>query len=714
MIFSKQSATDADLVQALADCKTFAKRGHALATDAVSLLNRVTKTVSDEVQENITNLTKSNFHDTATSKRLAAQLSSIRSNFEFLPLQLHDDINAISKTSFSITLFGRTNAGKSTLMEILTHGNGVSIGIGAQRTTRDVRTYTYRGLKITDVPGIGAFEGKEDEDVAFEAAKKGDLIIFLITSDEPQACEAECMKRILSLGKPVICLLNVLADINSPANLKMFKHDIQKKMSTENLDAIKKQFFEFGTRYGQNWHIIRIAYVHLKATFLSQQSEFKNVREELYGLSCFDYVENLIVSEVSKNGSFYKLKAFSDIVAVPVVDALETLFSQSAQNSKQGSILIGKKRKLQKWTDEFKADGERRIKTLLSVISGELKREVASFAEDNYDNSNASDEWSRILKNRDIERLASKLLQQLSKECENELCEISREIDSEINFSYKMFSDSSMNMPRLHDGKRIWNWATSLTSGGLLIAGLYYASNPIGWIALGVGLVGWLGSFLFDDHEKKVRNARQKLEMKLSIHIDKMIADLEKNLLGILSNDLLEKQLYPMSAKIDEVTNSVFMLSKIQQEFATTLNGKLKEINTAIVKEALVYLGFSGLEWHITSIARIPGSAIMIVLEDGKRFPEDAVRALRLLLKESVWFVFNTNNIKSMLSQTIGRGCDRSSISIQYIDNIPRIAHIPSVDALDANTNNRIRLAQQITELLIMKQNGGNNCEPTK
>lgn len=66
-------------------------------------------------------------------------------------------------------------AGKSTLMEILTEGNGESIGKGAQRTTRDVRKYEWNNLEITDVPGIGAFEGQEDEEIAFEAAKSADL-----------------------------------------------------------------------------------------------------------------------------------------------------------------------------------------------------------------------------------------------------------------------------------------------------------------------------------------------------------------------------------------------------------------------------------------------------------------------------------------------------------------------------------------------------------
>ena len=702
MLSTQQPKPPKDLSDALIECEAFANRGHGLANDVVSLSERVVRTVSEKLQVEITNLENSNFIDNATTVSLVSQLSSIRSNFEILPQRLREDIEAISKTSFSITLFGRTMVGKSTLMEILTHGKGESIGKGAQRTTRDVRTYTYRDLKITDVPGIAAFEGKEDEDAAFEAAKKSDLILFLITDDSPQASVAECLNRILGFGKPIICLINVKVAIDNTTSLKVFRSRVQKKYDDKRLDAIKQQFFEFGTQYGQDWRTIGFAYVHLKSAFLSQQSDFKEISYELYGLSHFNFVENLILSEICKNGNFYKLKAFSDIIVVPVVDAMETLFSLSAQNNEQVSILISKRKKLKKWTDDFEADGKSRIETLLISISSELKREIATFAEDNYDNSSASVEWNKILKTRNVEQRASDLLKQLGKECEEELREISREINSEIKFSHTIFSDSSINMDMLIDGKRIWNWITTLLSGGLMIAGIFL-SGPIGWIGLGVSLFGLLGSFLFSDREKKIFDARQKLEKKLFDHIDKMIVGLRKKMLDVFNDEILKKQLYPMRRTIDDVVRSIFTLSKTQQEFAVTLNSKLQEINVAVIKEVLAYLGYAGLEHHIVSIARIPGYAMMIVLEDGKCFPDDASKALFYLFKEKVWFVFRNKNLKLMLSQAIGLECDMDTISIQYIDDTPRIAHIPSLGTVDASKKNRIRMAQQITELLIME-----------
>ena len=698
----KQAENMVDLDAALSESKQYAQRGYKLGNDAIYLLKRTVDLVSSKLEENIISLEQGNINERNITKGLSAQLSSIKQSFEEMPRQLNMDLKALSKSSFSITLFGRTMAGKSTLMEILTHGNGMSIGKGAQRTTRDVRTYSYNGMTITDVPGIAAFEGEEDEVVAFEAAKKSDLILFLITDDAPQASEAECLNKILRLGKPVICLVNVKANIDLGINFKMFARDIQKKMDFSRLDSIRSQFLEFGTQYGQNWNKLRFAYVHLKSAYLSQQAEWKENSDELYKLSRFDYLEKLIIGEVVRNGKFYKLKSFTDIVVVPVVDAFETLFRQSAENSEQGNILVDKKRKLKKWTIDFESDAKKRIESFLSTISGELKKEVASFAEDNYDNSNAEHKWKSIIQSHNIESRATSLLKQLGMECEEELQEICREINSQFKFSHTIFSDKSINMPFLIDGKRVWNWATTLVSGGLMIASLF-ASTPIGWVGLAVGLVGWLGSFLFSDREKKILDARKKLENKLITNLDKIISDLKKKMLDILYDELLKKQLYPVLDAIDETINSVFTLSKTQQDFARALNSKLNEINKVVITEALDYTGFSGLECHIANIVRIPGNAMMIVLEDGMRLPNDAKKELSYILKEQVWFIFNTKNLKSILTQAIGRGCEKDSIRIQYINDEPRIAHIYNFDALDANTFNRIRLAQQLTELLIMK-----------
>ncbi len=95
-----------------------------------------------------------------------------------------------------------------------------------------------------------------------------------------------------------------------------------------------------------------------------------------------------------------------------------------------------------------------------------------------------------------------------------------------------------------------------------------------------------------------------------------------------------------MEAAMNEVISSLFALSDVQHMFAQRLNGKLEETNKLVVTKVLAYEGYEGLEYHINSLARIPGYAVMAVLDDGKRFPDDAKNSLRNLLKKQIWFVF--------------------------------------------------------------------------
>lgn len=86
-------------------------------------------------------------------------------------------------------------------------------------------------MEITDVPGIGAFEGEDDEQIAFEAAKTADLILFLFTDDAPQAVEADCFSKIINLGKPVICVMNVKVTVTEGKSTKLIKRDMEKNLT---------------------------------------------------------------------------------------------------------------------------------------------------------------------------------------------------------------------------------------------------------------------------------------------------------------------------------------------------------------------------------------------------------------------------------------------------------------------------------------------------
>ena len=199
MITNQKPNFSIDLTEVLKAQKPFAQKGASNAVDAVNMLETTVTTASEELQAEIDRLELSNIRDDTVSKSLVSQLEKIKQDYSILPMKLRDKIDTLSRSDFTITVFGKTTSGKSTLMEILTRGDGLSIGKGGQRTTRNVRRYKYKKLQLVDVPGIAAFGEHDDTDIAFGEAEKSDLILFLMKDDDVQVEVADCLNRIISL-----------------------------------------------------------------------------------------------------------------------------------------------------------------------------------------------------------------------------------------------------------------------------------------------------------------------------------------------------------------------------------------------------------------------------------------------------------------------------------------------------------------------------------
>ena len=202
-----------DLEEELKNCQQYAKEGYKLAD---SQYNEILKTLRNESIKIKDAGQRQNAISRVKNTELMNQQQIALNKMANYIDKIHNDIQMLhnNQKEFTIIVYGRTMAGKSTLMEILTHGNGKSIGKGAQRTTRDVRSYYWKGLKIYDVPGICSFDGAEDDKLAFEAAKSADLILFLLTDNAPEADEAEALAQLKSLGKPVLGIVNVKMAFN--------------------------------------------------------------------------------------------------------------------------------------------------------------------------------------------------------------------------------------------------------------------------------------------------------------------------------------------------------------------------------------------------------------------------------------------------------------------------------------------------------------------
>ena len=687
------------LQHALAKCRRATRDGYQIANKNLDGIKVAIDGISADLKQNLSNEKNSQVNANDISVQLQKQLQQVISELYLLPKKSRASLEKkrAQLDKFSLSLFGRTMTGKSTLMEILTNGDGSSIGKGRQRTTRDVRDYEWKGLKITDVPGIAAFEGREDEDLAFEAAAQSDLVLFLITDDAPQNEEAKCLARVRKLGKPVLGILNVKEGLNNADDIPLLK----RKFDRKRLGAIVKQFHEFADKYSPGTHIW-FFYTHLRAKFLSQQHEHEEKKAEWERASRFNAVEEQIISEVINRGHFLRWKSFIDIAVVPMIEFSDKLLDFSAQNSSGGRVLIDKRRQVKLWSDQFRKSGKERIDMFIKKEMNALRAEIPAFAEDNYDRSDAGDRWQRLVKKQDLKRKAKKLVEQIQNECRAELSEVARQLKAELNFVGQFSGDRRISMDSIFDAKGTWNRFTAGLSGGLVIGALILASGPLGWIAGVVGLVGKLFSWFFEDREEKARKQRAQLERKLKRDVKKIRRNLQKRLDDWFHQDLLKKQVNVLLGEFSVITSNVFKLADSQRNLAWTLNKQQKRLHRILLDKALGQLGHKDCGNLISDIARVPGQAIMLLIEPNTTFPEDVRRDLEKLFGEKVWFVINTRNKVSILAQAIGRDCDRSKVSIE--SNI-QVAHIP-VDDLNAVGISRIRLAQQLTELHVMKSKG--------
>ena len=232
-------------------------------------------------------------------------------------------------SSYNITLFGRTGTGKSTLMETLTNGEGKTIGQGGQRTTRDVRSYEWKGLKITDVPGVAAFDGEEDAETAHEAAREADLIIFLVTDDAPQGAEAKHLARLRMTGHPIIGVCNVKRNLNGKTAERLFIRDSNRLFDPVRLEEIRRQFDDIAAVFNPD-RDLPLVYTHLLARFRANRMPHGEQARELGEASRFWELEDAVAAEIAENGTYLRTRSYTDMATEAALETSELMLRSAS------------------------------------------------------------------------------------------------------------------------------------------------------------------------------------------------------------------------------------------------------------------------------------------------------------------------------------------------------------------------------------------------
>lgn len=706
-----------DLEQALKDSKKAAEEGYKVAKNRLDKLSEEIQDSTKPLRGFVERSGDGNIDASSAIDDLNQQLREIGQSLNQVQTEVYQSLEEKKETlnDFSITLFGRTKSGKSTLMEILTNGDGSSIGKGAQRTTRDVRSYEWKGLKVTDVPGVAAFDGEVDERIAYQAAEQSDLIIFLITDDAPQPKEAKCFARLRKIGKPILGILNIKYGIRYPEEVQdeagvlnesrferfLKKKNIKDEEFTSSIQDVINQFNELIRKYSVSKYST-FKTTHLQAKFLSTLGECGDKSVQLDRASGFLRVENQIIDEVIKKGSFHTKRAYIDLITAPFIDFENKLLEFSAQNSSNGRIFVDKKNKLESWGDSYKKDGNKRINTFVNKEIEKLREYIPEFAEDHYDDKNAGKAWKKYLESAGLKAGAEELQKELYEKYQQKISDITEELEKELAYTKATFSSKSFSMGDIYDIKKYSRWGGSIAGviGTIVLAAGW--SNPVGWALIGVGAVLQLASFFFQDREARKRKARQKLSDKLQKQVDEIEERLRDNLAEWFEKKIIDGQLKSIDQDFNQIVSGIFKLADMQRKLAWKMNKQVKNLNYQLIKAALNTIKMKDELSKIKDLARIPGEALFFLIKPETEFCNDAKKQLQELLDEQIWFVIDSGDDKDLISQAIGNEVSKNEISIEDKPEKPKMVHV-ECDNIDHTTVTRIKLAQQLTELHIMK-----------
>ncbi len=576
-----------NLVETLQESQEYARRGYDLAVKSIHAIESSIEEERQKVKETQRNLNR--IERGESTDILRRQQASLRQSEKMLK-ELKAKIKALKadEKEFTILVYGRTMVGKSTLMEVLTHGSGASIGKGSQRTTRDVRAYHWQGMRVIDVPGIASFDGEEDDRLADKAANAADMILFLISDDGVQQEEAKHLAYLRKLGKPILGLINVkvgIADTPRPLDLRR----IEKKMAEqERIATICDQFRAFGDAYQQNWGELTFVPAHLKAAYLGQDQN-----EELWRLSNFPAVEQYIIEKVEKDGCFLRIKNFIDTVAYSLRERLAESVASASDDLAEGLLYRHKRNELIKWEDKF-ID---RVKTRYDSFKQRLEQKVAAgivaFSEENYENENAGEAWKAYVEGElNLDGECGKFISDVAREWNRKKRELMDDFQLEMRFSSISVDMGDISMDKVTD------WKTGIQA----VAGIATFLGPVGWIGAGLIQAGiWL---LFDSKSERI--ARQKRELAdnlckamtdvLPKYTDQVWAIFEEKILG----EGVDGLAYALNARDDLLLGLVDVKENSNFELAT----QLTEVNATLWQEACKYLHLK--EYPLYEAALLP------------------------------------------------------------------------------------------------------------
>ncbi|GAA7718754.1 hypothetical protein HpCOL13_03980 [Helicobacter pylori] len=545
--------------------------------------------------------------------------------------------------NFTIAFYGETNAGKSTLIECLRlffkerskmdqqerfrqlyseknhrgsgHAllelekfqDGAIIGDGRSDFTTETKSYTLKhGNKtftLLDVPGIEGDEQKVIDQIS-NATQKAHAIFYVTkTPNPPQKGEEgkegtiEKIQRQLGLQTEVWTIYN--KPINSPRAFKDGLIDGSEKESLKILDEKMKGIL--GKHYmGYKAVSAQMAFYGLSQALIpgidfyeKKQKFLKDFKAgELLYQSHFKPLAEFIAEELLKN-SRAKIIQSNCNKALKVVEQLQKAIKTTIEKRIDPMI-----KETQEHQQEARYNLDRSTEKFILNLTNSAFYEIDQFKSDLREkmyvhiNKNIEDEECKeIFKNeliQGIETLHEDIkwrFRECEKRFDGEIKEAIKQLEYRIKDSLAMLErisiDRDFNL-NFDTDSGIDGTKLAASIGGLGLLGIFNAWNPMGWLALTVGIITGLVGIarsIWSFFSSRYKRSQQRKEVDKNLHqiCEKIVQDvksrlesrkkdiwekiekLKANLRPVDNYERLKRQLKEAHEKLGYISNSIHL-----------------------------------------------------------------------------------------------------------------------------------------------------------
>lgn len=530
---------------------------------------------------------------------------------------------------FTISLIGRTKAGKSTLHSVLTNEGRDKIGVGLQRTTRYNRVYQWNLLRLIDTPGIGSAEadGRTDDQIAASVLGESDIICCVIVDDSIQQDILEFIEKIATLNKPIVILLNHKENIRPTVKFNKFIANPKDWLVTtgeDNLQGHINRILRYAKEKGID-HQITVFPVFLLAALMAGEAEHAKYQELLWNSSNIEVFIRQLKTWIIEAGPIKRSQTLLD----------ETIrnFEKATEEIATGKSIIARR------CDELKSSKHRIIATLrkeqlrtlksIEALLGEkysiLANQTAyAFAEENYDQTdNLSERWGEYLAEIHFaDTLQDEIKGYLNKFCEQVKNEVNEVFEDMLYSLHNEMLIGDINQQIQIDFKSITRILGGLLDlSGSIVLLIFGASNPIGWILTGLGLlVGFLAGKL-KSKTKKRQEAIDKVYQAVKSSVEDASPQSIKACLGDIrksTDDIISR----IEILFNELISGLDDVTRIGDNLICTYQKECDSLNRVYAWRIVQHLDRQFIEFSqgnvdavIEKVERINGKEIQITVK---------------------------------------------------------------------------------------------------